>query len=94
MNGLQRVQVFSIATPPPDTPKDKRRYRVKWRVNGRDKTRAFKTRAQADRLRSRLQVAANDGELFDIATGLPASWLDRPPAPTWWSWSQQRSPVG
>ena len=47
MNGLQRVQVFSIATPPPDTPKDKRRYRVKWRVNGRDKTRAFKTRAQA-----------------------------------------------
>lgn len=89
MNGLQRVQVFSIATPPQDTPKDKRRYRVKWRVNGRDKTRTFKTRAQADRLRSRLQVAANDGELFDLATGLPVSWLDAPPAPTWWSWSQE-----
>ncbi|MGH9188308.1 MAG: hypothetical protein ACRD0U_21275 [Acidimicrobiales bacterium] len=60
---------------------------MKWRVDARDKTRAFKTRAEAERLRARLQMAVIDGEGFDLATGLPMSWVDR--EATWWSWSQQ-----
>src|SRR5687768_11220290 len=85
MTPPQRVQVFAVGLPPTGAPKDRRRYRVKWRVDGRDKTRAFKTRAEADRMRSRIQTAAIEGERFDPTLGLPASWLAAPPGPTWWS---------
>lgn len=80
------LPVFSLGAPPPGTPKVSRRYRVKWRIDGRDKTRAFKTRAEAERLRSRLQVAAAGGEAFDLTTGFPTSWRARPAGPTWWTW--------
>ena len=83
----QRVQVFSIGLPRDGTPRDKRRYRVKWRVDGRDKTRSFGTKAQAERLKVRLQTAVADGEEFDLGTGLPASWIKQDK--TWWEWSQE-----
>ena len=89
MTPPQRVQVFAVGLPAPGVPKDRRRYRVKWRVDGRDKTRAFKTRAEADRMRSRIQIAVVEGEQFDPASGLPASWSAAPAGPTWWSWSQE-----
>jgi hypothetical protein len=89
MSPPQRVQVFAVGVPAPGVPKDRRRYRVKWRVDGRDKTRAFKTRAEADRMRSRIQVAAVEGERFDPTSGLPTSWSAAPAGPTWWSWSQE-----
>jgi hypothetical protein len=82
----QRVQIFSIGVPRDGTPRDKRRYRVRWRVDGRDKTRAFGTKAQAERLRARLQLAVADGEEFDLA-GLPISWIKQDK--TWWEWSQE-----
>jgi integrase len=83
----QKVQVFAIGSPPKGTPTAKRRYRVKWRIDGRDRTRAFKTRAEADRYRRLLLDAVSAGELFDDATGEPMSW--NAGSLTWFAWSQQ-----
>jgi integrase len=83
----QKAQIFGIGAPKSGTPKGKRRWLVKWRVDGRDRTRSFKTRAEADRYRSQLQVAVVDGRRFDLGTGLPESWIER--TTTWWSWSEE-----
>jgi len=68
-----KIQVFSLGIPATGTPKERRRYRVKWRVDGRDKTRSVKTKVQAERLRSQLQVAADSGAKFGVESGLPES---------------------
>ncbi|MDE0805288.1 MAG: hypothetical protein OSA99_18455, partial [Acidimicrobiales bacterium] len=83
----QRVQVFSLGTPPKGTATAKRRYRVKWRIDGRDRTRSFKTRAEADRFRRLLLDAVESGEHFDDTTGEPASWSST--SLTWFQWSQE-----
>ena len=80
MMGSQRVQVFSLGLPGADTPKERRRYRVKWRIDGRDETRSFKVKAQAERFRSELHGAAVAGESFSHETGLPASGTPVPGA--------------
>ena len=64
-----------------------RRYWTRWRIDGRDRTRSFKTKAEAERLRSRLVVAQAEGLRFDLATGYPIEW-HRSEA-TWWSWSSE-----
>lgn len=84
----QKVQVFALGRPRPAAEKAQRRYYVKWRVDGRDRTRSFKTRVEADRFRSGLLAAIHDGQSFDAASGEPASWLEHSGAPTWWGWSQ------
>lgn len=71
--------------PKPSTPREKRRYRVKWMIDGHHKTRSLKVKAEAERLRSQLLVAASAGLPFDEATGLPVEWLRS--ELTWWSWS-------
>jgi hypothetical protein len=83
----QRVQIFSIGPPKEGTPRAKRRYRVRWRVDGQDKTRSLKTKAEAERLQAQLQVAVIEGEKFDLATGLTVSWVERDT--TWWEWSRE-----
>lgn len=83
----QTVQVFSLVGPKAGTAKDKRRYRLKWRVDGRDFSRSFKVKAQGDRFRSELLVAVGDGTRFDPATGRPLPWV-RSEA-TWWTWSRE-----
>jgi integrase len=50
-------------------------YRVRWKVGSRFIERTFPKKAAADRFRSRLMTAADDGERFDAATGLPIAWL-------------------
>lgn len=50
------------------------RWRVKWRVNGHDKTRSFQNRTEADELHRRLTTAKRNVEEFDVTTGLPTSW--------------------
>ena len=72
----QKVQVFSLGRPRAGAERSQRRYYVKWRVDGRDRTRAFKTRSEADRFRSGLLVAVQDGQRFDVASGVPVSWLE------------------
>jgi len=84
----QKVQVFALGRPRPGAEKGQRRYYVKWRVDGRDRTRSFKTRVEADRFRSELLTAVQDGQRFAAASGEPTSWLEHSGAPTWWSWSQ------
>lgn len=84
-----RVQVFSLGLPKPDVARENRRFRVKWRILGRDKTRAFKTKAEAERFRALLLTAVADGDRFDLRTGLPERWLTAPTGPTWWSWSSE-----
>src|SRR5689334_22643578 len=82
----QKVQVFSLGKPRSGTG---RRHYVKWRVDGRDRTRSFKTRSEADRFRSSLVSAVRAGDLFDEATGEPVSWRDVvDEGPTWWEWSR------
>lgn len=82
----QRIQVFSLALPPRGTPTAQRRYIVRWRVDGRDKKRRFKTKAEGDRYRSQLLAAIADGQPFDRISGLPKSWIEE--TTTWWAWSQ------
>ena len=87
MNGPDAlVQVFSIVMPKAGTQRERRRYLVKWRVAGRDKTRSFRTIVEAERLRARLQIAVIDGEPFDVGSGLPSTWIHL--GTTWWGWSQ------
>jgi len=81
----QKVLVYGLGTPSAETAKSKRRYRVKWEVDGRHKTRSFKTKEQAERLRSTLQQAVRDGLRFDATTGEPVEWQGT--TETWWSWS-------
>lgn len=47
---------------------------VRWRIEGQQRTRSFRTRVEADRYRSLLTHAATMGERFELATGEPASW--------------------
>lgn len=80
--------MFALAGPRPGATKEQRRYYVKWRVDGRDRTRSFKTRAQGDRFRAELVLAVREGVLFDPAMGVPSAWVARVGEPTWWTWSQ------
>lgn len=83
----QTVQIFSLVKLKPGTAKEKRRYRLKWRIDGRDKSRTFKTRVEGDRFRSLLLQAQQAGLRFDLDTGLPVEWAVS--AETWWSWSRR-----
>ena len=65
----QKVQVFALGEPKNGTPKDKRRYRVKWRIDGRDKTRVYKTKGEAEHYRAALLKAVAEGQVFDVASG-------------------------
>lgn len=47
---------------------------VRWRVDGKFKSKSFRTKSEADRYRSSLLTAVHHGEPFDSATGEPSSW--------------------
>ncbi|MFI6941969.1 tyrosine-type recombinase/integrase [Streptomyces sp. NPDC050418] len=53
--------------------KRKTTYTVRWSVNGRRRGQGFATSALAESFRATLLVAANNGEPFDMETGLPVS---------------------
>ncbi len=83
----QRVQVFSLGLPTKGTPKEMRRYVVRWRVDGRDYKRRRKIKAEAERYRSQLLAAVADGVHFDRASGEPVTW--GADSPSWWCWSRE-----
>lgn len=85
----QCVQIFALGLPEKGTPREKRRYLVRWRVEGRDRMRSKKTKAEAERLRARLQNAVINGEEFDPTSGLPLSWVQEVEEATWWTWSRE-----
>ncbi len=72
---VQKVQVFALGVPKADVAKEQRRWSVRWRIDGRDRIRKLKSKAQAERLRSQLLVAAGAAQPFDPATGLQAEWV-------------------
>ncbi len=45
-----------------------------WAIDGRQRTKAFRTRSEADRYRSLLLASVRNGEQFDDTTGEPTSW--------------------
>ena len=58
-------------------------YTVKWRVAGKKQQRTFTTLRLAESFRSDLLVAAREGVLFDVATGLPTTMRHTRTHGTW-----------
>src|SRR5580658_5689631 len=73
---LADVAVFSVQRRSGD--RHKRPWITRWSVNGRQRSRSFRTKSEAERFRSGLLVAVQSGEGFDDATGEPVSWQPLP----------------
>lgn len=73
---LADVAVYSVQKRSGE--RNKRPWIVRWSLDGRQRSRAFRTKAEADRYRSGLLVAQQSGERFDIETGEPVSWQPLP----------------
>jgi integrase len=74
---IQDVRIFDVQYRKP-TAKNKRPRIVRWSIDGRQRSKAFHTKAEADRYRSQLINAQHAGETFDPETGEPTSWLPAP----------------
>lgn len=59
-------------------------YRVRWTVAGEEFHQTFDTWALADGRRSQLKSAQNQGQGFDVETGLPAAELVKSQERTWY----------
>ncbi|GAA1526385.1 hypothetical protein GCM10009678_04760 [Actinomadura kijaniata] len=76
-----------------DRAKGKRSYRVRWRVAGHRKSQNFTNSALAISFQSKLRTAANEGEPFDVESGLPVSLIPKEepeeaaPPPTWYEFA-------
>jgi integrase len=68
VHGLQRRSGDRIGRP----------WVVRWKVEGRSHSRSFRVRPEAERFRTGLFIAQQDGEEFDPATGEPVSWAPQP----------------
>ena len=67
---MNKVQIFNVTKLESGT----KHWRVKWRVQGRDKTRAFINKAQANAFKKSLEKAVEAGDNFSSITGLPDAW--------------------
>ncbi len=56
----------------------KKPFIARWKVNGRAFARSYRTKGEAERVRSALLVAVQSGEAFDEMTGEPVSWQPLP----------------
>ncbi|MFF0152622.1 tyrosine-type recombinase/integrase [Micromonospora sp. NPDC005203] len=66
------------------TGKDRKSYRVRWEVAGREFGKTFQTRAMAESFRSRLVIAQREGIAFDKPTGLPEPMARELNSRTWY----------
>lgn len=62
---------------------------VRWAIDGRQRSKAFRTDAEADRYRAELLIAVTRGEPFDPATGEPLSWSPPAPAVSVYAWARR-----
>ena len=85
---LQEVQVFGLQKRP-QTKKNKRPWAVRWAVDGRQRSRTFATKAEADRVRMLLAHAQHRGEAFDEETGEPLSWRPAETGVTVYAWARR-----
>jgi integrase len=65
------TQIFNILK----REENKKPYLVKWRVDGRDRTRSFSTKREAEVFKRKLQRAIEDGNDFNSLTGFPDTWV-------------------
>lgn len=63
-------------------------YKVRWSVDGRQRSKTLKTAKLADSFRSTLLAAVRSGEAFDLMSGLPLSVTPIPSGPSWLSHAQ------
>jgi hypothetical protein len=70
---VQDIKVFGIQDRR-SSPRARLPYVVRLRIDGRERSRSFRTKAEADRHRAELLKAVRDGERFDEATGEPEAW--------------------
>lgn len=84
---LQKIDVFAI--------QDRREqgrtkpWVVRWRLDGHQRAKSFRVKAEADRYRSVLAAAALSGERFDPKTGEPLSWSRPADDPTLFEWTRR-----
>ena len=71
---IQDVRIWSIQDRTNWEKPGRRPFVVRWVVDGQKFSKAHDTRARADRYRSRLLVAAQDGETFELRQGEPVGW--------------------
>ena len=69
--------------------RNRRPWVVRWAVRGRQRSRSFRTRPEAERYRSALLLAAQAGERFDDATGEPLAWLPTPDETKLHAWARR-----
>src|SRR5262245_57341877 len=70
---VQDVQIHGVTQRAPSA-KVKKRWRVRWMVDGRAHDKSFATSNEANRYRSLLVAAHHRGERFDRDGGEPVSW--------------------
>lgn len=84
---LQEIRVYGIQDGRSQAAA-KRPWLVRWSIDGRQKSKAFRTKAEADRYRAQLLLAVGRGDRFDPATGEPASWMPAATSPTVFEWAK------
>jgi integrase len=82
-----QVQIFSIQERRAHS--KARPWVVRWRVEGRDRSRSYRTRSEADRYRSQLLRAVDAGETFDLDTGEPTTWQPSAGDLSVYAWAQR-----
>ncbi|MGH9071541.1 MAG: hypothetical protein ACRDX8_10360, partial [Acidimicrobiales bacterium] len=75
---LPDVSIYGLQHRPAERPK--RPWIVRWSVLGRQRSRSFRTKVEAERFRRGLLVAVESGGSFDAKTGEPTSWQPSPEA--------------
>lgn len=78
LNGRPLADVTVWAVQRRSSERHKKPHITRWTVNGRQFSRSYRTKVEADRVYGALLVAVQSGEPFDEATGEPVSW--QPPA--------------
>lgn len=70
---IQQVQVYSVQNRR-GAERRKLPYVVRWTIDGRHRSRSYRTKAEAERYRSELLKAIHAGDRFELDTGEPVSW--------------------
>lgn len=71
---LQQIRIYALQNRRGDG-RLKLAHIGRWSIDGRQKSRSFRTKAEADRFRVELLKAAEGGDRFDPDTGEPSSWV-------------------
>ena len=70
---LQQVQIYSVQNRR-GAERRKLPYVVRWTIDGRHRSRSYRTKAEAERYRTELLKAVHAGDRFELDTGEPSSW--------------------